>query len=206
MAEERERRKIALGLHDQIGQTLALVKAELAELTPANPTVAKRVRHYLDEAIHSVRSITFELSSPVLYELGLGPAIESLGESMVERNDIGFHFEAGDRPLSLTEKTKIGLFRIVRELLFNAVKHSRASNVTVSMRQRGRRLVIMVQDDGVGFDSTEAGAKVSPAGGFGLFSIHEQMEHIGGRFEIESAPDEGTRAVVVVTPSKTKHR
>ncbi len=195
LAEERERRRIGAGLHDDVGQALAIVKIKLGELCQSaaeSESVKKleEIRGLLDQAIRSTRTLSFELSSPVLYELGLAAALQELGERMERRGAIQFHFHA-ERWRNPGAELAIVLYRSVRELLFNVVKHARASHVRMAIDASGDQVRIAIEDDGVGF---AAAAQVFDAsGGFGLFSVREQLIHVGGRMEIDSSPGGGTR-------------
>lgn len=203
VAEERERRRIATRLHDEIGQVLALTKLRVGELLELDPTshtrgLIENIRELVDQASQATRATTFELSSPLLYELGLEAAIQSLGEQIIQRHEIRFQFETDHRTASLADDTRIVLFRIARELLVNVHKHARAHIVSVSLRRVGEQLQLSVDDDGVGFEKTDMGHGFGPTGGFGLFSIGEQVRGIGGRLEVVSAPGAGTRVVVAI--------
>jgi signal transduction histidine kinase len=195
LAEERERRRIGAGLHDDVGQTLAIVKIKLGELwqsaAESGPAPKlEEIRDLLDKAILSTRTLSFELSSPVLYELGLAAALQELGETMERRDGLRFHFRA-DRWRDPSAELAIVLYRSVRELLFNVVKHARASHVRMAIGASSDHVRIVIEDDGVGF---AAAAQVFDAsGGFGLFTVREQLIHVGGRLEIDSSPGEGTR-------------
>ena len=201
VAEERERRRIAISLHDDIGQVLALLQLKAGELTESEPDgrtgqLLKDIRNLVDQAARAARSATFELSSPILYELGLAAAIQSLGEQEAQQRGVAFHFKTGDQMIRLADNTPIVIFRIVRELLRNIWKHARAYNTTVSICRVGEYLQLTVEDDGVGFATTSIGRGFGPRGGFGLFSIREQITGIQGKFEIASSADAGTRVVV----------
>ncbi len=202
VAEERERRRIARGLHDEVGQALALVKLRLGELAAADPPEQgsgrfEEIERLIHDAIESTRSLTFELSSPVLYEVGLDAALRGLGRRLEREARVHFHFASDEQPRSLAVETRVALYRIGRELLCNVAKHARASSVTVSLSNVGEHVELVVEDDGVGFDASEAGRSFGAAGGFGLFSIRQQLEHIGGGLEIDSCPGTGTRVVAV---------
>jgi PAS domain S-box-containing protein len=195
LAEERERRRIGAGLHDDVGQTLAIVKIKLGELrgSAAESGSAQKleeIRDLLDQAIRSTRTLTFELSSPVLYELGLAAALQELGERMERRGGIRFHFRA-DRWRDPGAELAIVLYWSVRELLFNVVKHARASHVRMAIDASSDQVRIVIEDDGVGIAA--AGQVFDDSGGFGLFTVREQLIHAGGRMEIDSSPGEGTR-------------
>ena len=131
LAQERERRRIAAGLHDDVGQLLAVARMKLGKLvqTGARGEVAAQAMEIdalVDRAIVATRSLTFELSSPVLYELGLGAAVESLCEQLGKESGIRFSVEVKLAPESLTEELRILLYQAVRELCANVVKHARA--------------------------------------------------------------------------------
>lgn len=195
LTEERERRAIAADLHDHIGQTLATAKIKLGTL--AGGRGVEEVRALVDEALRYTRSLTFELSSPLLYELGLGPAVESLAEQMEKKH--GLRMEVHDEGCAgpMDDAVKVVLYKAVRELLMNAVKHACARRASVRIRQGEGSVEIVVEDDGIGF-SQEAAAATARAGGFGLFSIREGLRHCGGGFSIRSSGGRGTQAVLRV--------
>jgi PAS domain S-box-containing protein len=207
LAEERERRRIASILHDHIGQLLAVSKIKLGSLleTAEKPGIrfqVNEVRQLVEQAIKYTRSLTSELSPPILYELGFEAALEWLGERMQEQHGFTLTFESDNEPKSVDEEAGIFLFTSVRELLVNIAKHAGASSVRVSVRKNGEDIVIEVEDDGVGFSTTEADWR---SGGFGLFSIRERLQHVGGLMEINSSPGSGT-LIKVSAPSKMKKK
>lgn len=201
ISEERERRRIASGLHDQVGQMLGIAKIKLGEALAAEPgqKVAHLVsegRGLVDQAIHEIRALTFELSSPVLHELGLEAALMSLAERMEARHGISCRFERSPHPSAVSEELAVLLHSIVRELLWNVVKHARASEVELAIGGERDRLRITVQDDGVGFAATHAFENPSPTGGLGLFNARERVAYLGGSLAIDSTPGRGTRIVL----------
>ena len=199
LTAERERRALACDLHDHIGQTLAAAKIRLAAL-PGSPAVGE-IRSLLDEAIRRTRSLTFELSSPVLYELGLEPALESLAERMQEKHGLAVEFQDDGAAKPLGDETKVILYKAARELLMNVVKHSGASRAAVRVRRAGARVELSVEDDGVGLGPPKSPA--SPrSGGFGLFSIREGLRHCGGEFSIKPGKERGTQAVLLAPLSE----
>ena len=197
LAEEAERRRIATGLHDEVGQKLALAKLHLSEIDPARCREShdrlERVFHFLDEAIGETRSLTLELASPVLYELGIQAALQDLGERLSKTHGFRFEFEANGEPRQLYERTQVVLYRMVRELLFNVVKHARASKVRVEVGWKEREIFVVLTDDGVGFDLARLDEDPRQGHSFGLFKTRERLELLGGSLDIESAPGAGTR-------------
>lgn len=197
---ESERRRIARGLHDQVGNSLAMARMGLSELRRSatdDRTLAalEEIERQTAKAMQEIRSLTFELSSPVLYELGLEAALKSLGKRLAERHDIGFEFVADDRPKPLSEGRQVVLYRIIEELMVNVVKHAWASRARIAVERVEGAIRITVEDDGVGLDSLE-GKVPGPDGGFGLFGVRQRLEHIDGKLEIEAAFPSGTRATV----------
>ncbi len=202
MAEEQERRRIARGLHDDIGQTLATARMKLGVLPQAegSPSVEHsigEIRTLLDAAIRATRSLTFELSSPVLYELGLEAAVKSLGKQIEAQHGLRFHVETDGQPKPMAESRIVVLYRAARELLFNIVKHAQAHNVWMRLERERDHIRLTLTDDGVGFDASRVEDGFDQAGGFGLFNIGQQLDYIGGRVEIDSTPGDGTRVVVI---------
>lgn len=208
LAEERERRRIAIGLHDSVGHrlALALLRLRALALAPERPheTELGDVRRLLLEAIAMTRELTFELSSPVLHELGLEPALRSLGEQVAEANGLRFSIDVDDRRHLPSPAVSIVLFRAVRELLLNAVKHARAGAVRVTLNAGPRGVQIEVADDGVGMAPVDAGRRSGPGGGLGLAGVAQHMLAIGGRLHIDSTPGRGAtfRLVAPIAPSR----
>ena len=205
VAEERERRRLARFLHDEVGTLLITSKIKLGTLrksaTDANlATALDQACDSLDKAINHTRTLTFDLSSPILQELGLEAATaEWLSEEIEQKHGIAVEFEDDGTRIPIDDDLASLIFRDLRELLVNVVKHSQADEVAVSMEKSDRRITITVTDNGVGFDPAEASAKRSSKAAFGLFSIRQRLGQIGGSLEIDSAPGRGCR-VVMMTP------
>jgi signal transduction histidine kinase len=205
LAEERERRRLALYLHDQIGHTLALTNIKMGEIMEASPTTSKEVllprlqgvRSLLEQAIRDTQSLTFNISPPILYEFGLAAALEWLTEQFTAKHDIQARFETDHKPLPMKKDLEILLFQAVNELLFNAFKHAQAQQVNVSLWSENGFLKVGVDDDGQGF-SIRNGSGRTDSGGFGLFSIRERLQPYNGRLDIKSKPGEGTLITLTV--------
>jgi PAS domain S-box-containing protein len=198
---EQERRRLATELHDGLGQSLVLASMQLKRLDPgtlspdANAAIAA-ARKLLDEASAEARAMTFELSPPVLYDLGLGPALSWLVEEMHRRHGQTITLIQEPGPYSLHEVTASVIFRSVRELLMNALKYAGTGQARVEVILLGSHLEITVQDDGAGFDA-RALFSDEPRG-FGLHSVREQLSRVGGSLEVASAPGQGTSVTVRV--------
>ncbi len=203
MAEERERRRIAEGLHDHVGQLLAIARMKLAKLLELEARhelvcVAGEIVEVVDCAIRETRSLTFELSSPTLHELGLAAAVETLCEKLSEASGVRFDVNVSRPPEPLADDMRCLLYRAVRELCSNVVRHADAPRAEVHLHADPDRIWVVVDDDGKGFDSATRAPTFNQNGGFGLFAIRQMSSRIGGTFEVESAPGGGTLAVLSV--------
>lgn len=203
IAQYEERRKLAADMHDGIGHSLALAKFQvdglraMALAEPARKTV-ENVAQRLKEAIDSVRSLTFELNSTPLDDRGLDAAVDELGHSLSLANNLHFSLSSRPRPERLTGASRILLYRTIRELLVNVVKHANAKHVRVSIGLADARLAIAVVDDGVGIANPET----QVTAGSGLRSIRQRIEALGGRLSIESRPRAGTRVSITLPYSE----
>ncbi len=196
--EEKERRRMAGFLHDHVSQAIGFCSQKLSKLEadPGDPgagsTIAE-LRRLLDETNRNVRTLTFELSPPILYDLGLEAALEWLCEEQGRHHglDVSFEDEGGEKPLDSVVRGL--LFSSARELIINAVKHARPRRIAVATKRCADRILIEVKDDGSGFDPAAVlTARMGSNGGFGLYSVRERLIHLGGSFEIESSPGGGT--------------
>ncbi len=203
LAEERERRTIASDLHDHIGQALAMIKMRLAGMQGDSvfgglEQSFEDVLTLVDQTIKSVRTLTFEISPPVLYELGLEPAVDWLCRQARKKHGLKAEMTSSGRTAALPDDARITLFRSVQELLLNAAKHARASSVRVGFDWGEDALRIEVRDDGVGFDVAREEALIIDKGAFGLFSIRERMKSREGALAIASAPGRGTSVTLTM--------
>ena len=207
IVEERERRQIAVEIHDRISQNLALAKMRVSALRGRCPADAQRqlrtefdmVGSLLDQTLEDTRTLTFELSPPILYELGLLPALQWLAEQMQRQYGLRVVVDGKLPPAALNEDLRGMLFRAVRELLINVVKHADASAARVSVRCDALEVRLTVADDGSGFDpGTEPAAPADRRGGFGLFSLRTRIEQLGGKVEVSSIPGNGTRVTLSI--------
>jgi signal transduction histidine kinase len=206
LAEERERRRIAIDLHDRVGQLLAVAKINLGRLKqelPEPPLVdlVNDVSGFMEQAIQETRSLTFQISPPILYELGLSAALEHLVEQLQEQHGILGTYADDGQAKALSEDTRILLFRAAGELLVNVAKHSGARRVSVTSRREDDNISVRIEDDGIGFDPGMSALRSGGNHGFGLFSIRERLSHIGGRLIMESQPGHGAR-VTLMAPLK----
>lgn len=204
MVEARERRAIAAQLHENLGQVLATAKLKVAPLRAQVPGAELRsrveeVQGLVEEALAQTRSLTYQLSSPILYQLGLEAALKWLAENL--ERQYGYHVaftrlgESGE----LGEESNIFLFSAVRELLVNVAKHAEAGDVAVRLRWLDDSVEVLVKDNGKGFrrnglfSIAELNMTASDnQDGFGLFNIYERVSDLGGRVSLRSEPLKGT--------------
>ncbi len=201
-SEERERHRLATALHDQVGQSLVFSKLKLDQLrmSDSGGEVGEALREVcsrLTQVIQETRTLTFDLSSPILYELGLEAAVaEWLADEIEKKHGIETEFCDDGQEKPLDDDIRAILFRNVRELLVNTVKHAQAHKVKVDVRRTGTDICVSVEDDGIGFDPAEVKAMAAGSDRFGLFSIRERLEQLGGLIEIESRPGRGSRILM----------
>jgi PAS domain S-box-containing protein len=198
LTEERERRQLATVLHDHIAQLLVVAKGKFEQMQESKlyRNLAKpmeEIRRLIEESIRYTRSLVFELSPPILYDLGFEPAMEWLAEHMQKQYGLAVEVEDDDHPKPLDNEARVLLFRAVRELLFNVLKHAKASRARVTMQRVGEKLQVVVEDDGVGFAPDKLVVPTGKMEGFGLFSIRERLNYFKGSMEIDSTPGTLTR-------------
>jgi PAS domain S-box-containing protein len=206
LAEQRERRRVSQILHDHVQQMLYgiqmrnyLLKLDAeASDTSAVCTHSRVMQDLIEQAIRSTRSLSVELSPPVLKNEGLASAFEWLAGNMREIHGLDVQTHLVDDYQPASEDLRVLIFQITRELLFNVVKHANVDHARLEMIEKGPNLVVQVIDEGSGFNSVEVERNRSPEGGFGLYSIHERLALFGGHLLIESEPNKGTTATIVV--------
>jgi signal transduction histidine kinase len=186
-AQEEERRRIAEALHNGIGQllTAAHLHLEGVAVTPAGLRAAEQI---LYQAIEAVRRLSAELTPSVLEELGLARALRQLsGLYPPQRLHVHWHLEGLDAPLP--RPLAIAVYRLVQELLTNVVKHAHTPEARVHVVRELEQVVVIVEDNGVGFG---AGAPDAQPAGVGLLSLRHRVLALGGHVSIQSQPGRGT--------------
>ena len=190
---DRERERVRLGsdLHDSIGRHAN--DAEREALLDA-------LERNIDEMAHILRSMTFDISSPVLYSLGIVPGLEALGDLIHTQYGLTVRVQAEDKWDIHSHDIRGLVYRAIRELLVNIARHANTDQATVSLHRNAAQLQVMVEDAGEGFDPAHLN-HMDPTVHFGLFSIQEHLSHIGGRLTIESTPGKGTRCLIMLPRS-----
>ncbi|MGI6273624.1 MAG: response regulator, partial [Anaerohalosphaeraceae bacterium] len=201
LAEQRERNRLAKVLHDHLQQLLVAAKLGLHGLSQSitDEEVAggiKDVYELIKQSIDTSRSLTVELSPTILHEAGLGAGLEWLARWMQHKHGLIVNLQLDEKAQTVREDIRILLFESVRELLFNVVKHAGVTRANVRLARRDDKLEIVVSDEGAGFDPRRV-HEVDGAAGFGLFSIRERLELLGGSLKIESAPQRGAKFTLI---------
>jgi len=199
-AEDRERKRLAEILHDDLQQQLAAAKFHLSLLShrvPRNPAVRGSVAQLdqiLKDAIETSRSLSHELSPALLYQSDLGEAFEWLARQLKAKHGLTVHVENRGPIDPQAEPLKIFLYKTAQEILFNVVKHARVKEARLRLQRMKGRVWLTISDQGLGFDPRMLGQ----SGGLGLLSIRERIELLGGRMKIRSAPGRGSTFLIVV--------
>jgi len=193
-AQEAERKRLSLELHDQVGQMLTAIRMEIANLGRIGPNDPERFREHVlqakqvaEGAMKTVRDLAMGLRPSMLDDLGLGPAVEWLCREFSRTSGIPADVEIDGALGRLTEAQKTGLFRVVQESLTNVMRHARARRVSVRLKEGDGRVVLLVEDDGRGIQNGKGRR------GLGLLGMEERIRELGGVFAVESAPGAGTK-------------
>ncbi len=190
-AQEEERRSIARELHDEVGQTMSALLVDLgnaAAIAPADNDELKlriqSIRKLTEDSVSAVRNMALLLRPSMLDDFGLVPALNWQAREVSRRTGMRVEVSAEDLPDELSDEHRTCVYRVVQEALHNAARHAQATQVRVVVRQEPDRLLLVVQDNGRGFD---------PSGtrGLGLLGMEERVRHIGGVFQIESEHGRG---------------
>jgi PAS domain S-box-containing protein len=195
IARARERREIASLLHDSIGQLLPVANARLALIRDHTDEATREeivdVQALIAEAHATASTLTSRLSPPTIHEIGLAAALYALARDILRQHRLKVDVEIEEVTIPLSEAMEYTLYRVIRELLVNVAKHSRASDASIRVRCSSAQLQIVVEDSGVGFEPAECNSK-----GLGLRSAQDRLDYLGARMDIHSRPGAGTRVVL----------
>jgi len=204
-AEERARRATAVDLHDGIGQQLTglalTLDAAAARSLPETRLMLGEASHTLRQVHASTQRVIADLSPPGLYELGLEPALQWLAVYMRGRDNLQVLLQVNVDDRAFDLELRILIFKLIRELLRNVVKHSRVNAATVTVSMTPRQLRLEVIDTGVGFE-WQLSLFETPQQGFGLWSVAERIREAEGEMTVDTAPGQGCK-VSVVFPLET---
>ncbi len=201
ITQEKTKRELAITLHDKLGQALAMANFKTSELNKKttdseNKKELVEISSFIEEAINESRNITYELSPPILYEMGLIPAISWKLDEIEKNNQIKTSLKDRSKTYELEEKEQIVIYRTINELLQNVIKHSKADKVNISFSLLKKCYRISVSDNGIGFDLKAVREKAISQKKFGLFSIMERIKYIGGEINIDTALNKGTDVII----------
>lgn len=198
LAEQRERRRISRILHDHVQQMLYgiqmrlyLFELDVADYAGAEAHVSE-MGELIEEAINATRTLTVELSPPVLRNEGLAAALAWLANHMEQLYDLRVHLALADEDRLPSDELRVLVFQLARELLFNVVKHAQVKEASIAMESDEDCFVLRIADEGVGMDPSRLESARGEAGGFGLYQVRERLELFGGEVKIQSAPGTGT--------------
>lgn len=198
-SQETERRRLAEDLHDSIGGMLSTIRVgitTMAKLLP-EPQSIDQTKQMLDDTITSVRRISTDLMPATLEKFGLKHALEELCERFQNTSKITIQFQEHGNFPPLDKPRELMIFRITQELLNNAVKHSQASEVVVTLAS-GDPLAICVEDNGVGFDAEAIKKNIKSGKGLGLFNIDNRARLLGGKVDYIMPPEKGSKILLTL--------
>ncbi len=206
-SQEEERKRIARELHDETAQALIILgrRIEDAESGVTDERLARELsglRDMVDDTLHGVRRFTSDLRPPLLEELGLSRTLEILGRRAEREGSFDVEIEIKGDPKPLLPELELGLYRLAQESFNNARRHAEAQHVTLSLIYDKDRVILEVEDDGVGFEVPRDPGAMLESGRLGLIGIHERARLFGGRATITSKPGQGT-VVRVIIPLST---
>jgi len=208
--EQRERRRLARVLHDDIQQYMVSAQIQLGHIKQMVKSkqlkeTAESLASLLQEALNASRSLAVDLSPPVLYEMGLIKAMKWLSHRMQEKNQLSVNLQTDSTVEPLNEEIRFLIFECLRELLLNVIKHADVQEAEVTiMREDKDKIKIIVMDAGKGFDPRVIENRTTESLSFGLFSIQQRLSHIGGDMTIKTAPGKGTHITLTVPVSESK--
>jgi len=202
-SEEQLRHRLAQDLHDTVAQCLAGCRLKLETLqsdvsADFRPVLVDECVGFMDQAIKQTRLLMFECYPWILDESGIEASLRSLAHRVQEVHGIQVACHGDGSTGSLSRDLSVLLFRTVRELLINVVKHAQAKHATISIGAADNQIRICVQDDGIGFNTTDLSEKGDENSGFGLASIRERIGELGGRLDFASLPGQGTSVSVTI--------
>ena len=204
LIEEKQKKEIASNIHDHLSQSLVISKMRINELkrNPLDKVISdglQFIETHISEALENSRKITYELSPPVLYQLGIVEALNWLLEDVERNHKIAYSFNSNVNNVRLSDVASILLYRSIQEIIKNTIKYANASLITLNFDEISGGIQILIADDGVGFDTSILKNIHSHRGkGFGLFTVQERIINIKGKFTIESELNSGTSVKIFI--------
>jgi len=199
-SQENERKRVASDLHDSIGGMLSTIRVGLTTVAKqiSDPQLVEQQKQMLDDTISSVRRISRDLMPPTLEKFGLVQAVKEMCERVQSTAYIQVAFSEHGEFRTLEQNQELMIFRIIQELINNAVKHSKSSTINVVFNATDK-LEVVVEDDGVGFDATALLSHHAPSSrGLGLFNIENRVRLLNARLEFDNERKAGTRITMIM--------
>ena len=210
-AQERERKRISMELHDELGQSLAVLKLQIRAIERALrddqqdlKADALELLSYLDGVIDDIRRLSRDLSPAILEDLGLQSALQYLINEFSKHYSISQSFEVENLDHLFPPDAQIIIYRIFQESLANISRHAGATEVFIAVREHEGLISLVLEDNGAGFDPTEVLARRASGRGLGLAALNERARMLGGALEIRSQPGFGTRVTCVIPVDQVK--
>jgi two-component system, NarL family, sensor kinase len=197
-SQESERQRLAGELHDSIGAMLSTIRLSMLTLTRSetlDKNGVQQTKKMIDDTIDSVRRISRDLMPSTLQKFGLTQALTEMCEQYTTVSGIVIPFTKTGDECELDKAKEILVFRIIQELINNAMKHAQATAINVSLTWTSNQLTVLVQDDGVGFNADE---KNQSLGGLGLFNMQNRARILNATFSYEPEWQKGTKAVLTI--------
>jgi PAS domain S-box-containing protein len=196
-AQEQERRRLSRELHDEAGQSLTALKIGLQLVLADLPQELETQRQQMQEAVAlteqtmgRMHRLAHDLRPPALDAIGLIPTLRDLCQNVGQRSGLAVSFTDKDVP-DLPDTINVCLYRFLQEALTNALKHAKAERIWVRIWSNATEVSLLIRDDGKGFDPTETLLFSGKGGGMGLLGMHERLELVGGKLEIQTSPGHG---------------
>lgn len=209
MAREMERKRIAGELHDDLGQSLALLKLQLSGLQKNPPGSHKQLQRnvsaimdYVDQIIENARRVSHNLTPSLLEDLGLSGALRALVDDFAAHSGKGVSLEMTNIDALFPPMASISIYRIFQEILTNIERHAQAGQVTITVKKNRYSVTFQIRDDGKGFDQIKSDKGGIRESGLGLQTLNERVKMLGGRMVITSQPSLGTH-INFILPFKT---
>jgi signal transduction histidine kinase len=206
-AQETERRRISMEIHDELGQSLNVIKLQLRAIengAGAKREACEKLMDYVDQVIKEVRRISMDMSPTVLEDLGLSSALQWLANQLKSETSIRTNTDIEQVDHLVPRRSWIIVYRVVQEALTNILKHADAGSVSLVTRTEGKKVLFAVEDDGVGFDPEDEGTRSADAKGLGLTTMNERVKIMEGDYHIWSRKGSGTRITFSIPIENTR--
>lgn len=193
---EKERKRIATDLHDELGPILSAVRIQINHLQLEKEEDKKIImfaNKHIDDILAKTREISYNLLPNTLVRKGLVKAVQEYISKLRETHELGITFVGSD--IELPIETSVNIYRIIQEIIHNTIKHAEAVQLVVSLEKSGNKLILMTADDGKGFDYD---GKIETSEGLGLMNLQSRAEILNAKFNFRSIPGYGTQYVIEI--------